>query len=117
MKNNAELARAAIIHSSKRHITREAALTEILKKEKLDRPSWMTSADAKVRRKTLVKCVLALIPWLEPNKINANFKGKVRNAAVRLKRMEPVSGTNGSGDLCGFLKKHHESEAETKYTL
>ncbi len=85
--NTADLAKAAIALSIKRHITREEALKRVLRRVPLERQDWETPDEARKKRKVLFRCVLALIPSFEPNKINANFTGKIRDSRQRFARM------------------------------
>ena len=91
MKTTDVLAREAIVRSMRRHITREDALKEILKRERLLRPRWMTLEEAKKRRGILFRCVMTLIPHFEPGKVNAHYTGRVRGSKRRLERLRQES--------------------------
>ena len=105
MKNTAELADAAIVRSIRLHITRENALRQILRRIPLAREKWMTLQDAREKRGVLFRCVLHLIPYREPNRINANFKGTIRNARKRIRLMKKRFDGNGKHDPFALLKK------------
>ena len=87
MKTTNVLAHEAIARSLRKHISRRLALEELLRREPLERPKWMSLSEAKERRRKLRACVLALIPSFEPAKINAYYLGKVRGSKSRLARL------------------------------
>lgn len=87
MKTTNVLAKEAIAHSLRKHIPRKIALKELLQREPLERPKWMSLEEARKRRRKLFECVLGLIPSFEPTKINAYYLGKIRGSQSRLDRL------------------------------
>lgn len=86
--STAELARAAILYSQRYHVTREAALSEILQKTEFVFPPWLESKEQKERLRVLFICVLSLIPSFEPNAFNAGHRGRKEPSPERLEKLK-----------------------------
>lgn len=86
--STAELARAAIVYSIRCHVTREAALAEILRKTEFTFPPWLEIKEQKERLRVLFLCVLSLIPSFEPNAFNASYCGKKKPSPERLEKLK-----------------------------
>lgn len=86
--STAELARAAILYSQRYHVTREAALAEILQKTEFVFPPWLEIKEQKERLWVLFLCVLSLIPSFEPNAFNAGYCGKRKPSLKRLEKLK-----------------------------